>query len=103
MTRGKRSRRIPTPATHVFTLYVADIKPVSRRALTNIHAFGRDHLHGRYEVNVIDIAKHPATALADDVVVIPTLIKSWPLPRQMFVGDLSDTGVLLTRLAVGCP
>lgn len=87
----------PTP--HVFTLYVAGLKPASRRAVENLRTLCRDHLHGRSRVTIIDLAEKPEAARDDDVVAIPTLVKSWPLPRQIFVGDLSQTDLVLSRLA----
>ena len=83
---------------HVFTLYVADIKPASRRAVINLRSFCNDHLPGRCQVQVVDIGEFPQVAREENIVAVPTLIKSWPLPRQIFVGDLSDTAMLLSRL-----
>lgn len=96
-----RDRKHPSglgATPHVFTLYVAGIKPASRRAVENLRALCRDHLHGGTRVTIIDLAENPQAAHDDDVVAIPTLVKSWPLPRQIFVGDLSQTDLLLSRL-----
>lgn len=101
MTRNRRTTPLPVVPAHVFTLYVAGFKPASRRAVVNLQSFCKDHLPGRYRLHIVDISENPGEAREDNVVAVPTLIKSWPLPRQIFVGDLSNTPVLLSRLALG--
>ena len=45
----------------------------------------------------MNVLEHPKRALADGIIVTPTLLKLSPLPIQRMVGDLSDrTQVLLT-------
>jgi circadian clock protein KaiB len=88
---------------HVFVLYVSGIKPSSRRAMVNLQAFCQRYLPGKHKVSIIDLSEQPRAACDDDIVVIPTLIRSWPLPRQIFVGDLSQTATLLSRLSLEAP
>jgi circadian clock protein KaiB len=45
------------------------------------------------------VLKYPRRALADGVVVTPTLIRLLPLPVQRVVGDLSDTSQVLSTLS----
>jgi len=63
---------------------------LSRRAILNINAICKEHLQGRYVLQVIDIYQKPALAKAAQIVAAPTLIKSLPLPLRRIIGDLSD-------------
>jgi circadian clock protein KaiB len=81
-------------------LYVAGRAPNSVRAIANIMAIC-DPRHGsiQYALEIVDVLKEPRRALADGVVVTPTLIRVSPLPVQRIVGDLSDTGQVLLTLS----
>ena len=56
------------------------------------------HLAGRHTIEVIDLLAQPARASADGIIAVPTLVRSSPLPRRKFIGDLSDTGRILHGL-----
>ncbi len=45
--------------------------------------------------NLLD---HPARALADGIIVTPTLLKLLPLPVQRLIGNLSDRKQVLVTL-----
>ena len=53
----------------------------------------------RCDLEIVDLLAQPLRALADGVVVTPTLIKFLPLPVQRIVGNLSDTSQVLLALA----
>jgi len=75
----------------VLKLYVAGATPRSRQALENIQHFCANYLKGNCSIEVIDIRQHPERAKQDQIVAIPTLIRTYPLPIQKLVGCLSDT------------
>lgn len=81
-----------------FRLYIAGPTSQSARALLNIRKLCELHLKGRYELEVIDICETPARASSEQIVAVPTLLKSHPLPPQRFVGDLADSAKILSRL-----
>jgi circadian clock protein KaiB len=91
---------IPRSAPHVFTLYVAGLKPASRRAAVNLRSFCERNLKGKYRITIVDIMDRPQAARTENIVAVPTLVKSWPLPRQVFIGDLSRGNELLSRLDI---
>jgi circadian clock protein KaiB len=74
----------------VLRLYVTGATLLSRRAILNINAICKQHLQGRYDLEVIDIYQKPALAKGEQIVAAPTLIKSLPLPMRRIIGDLSD-------------
>ena len=43
--------------------------------------------------------KHPKRALADRLIVTPTLLKLSPLPAMRLIGSLSDSAQVLLALA----
>lgn len=82
----------------LFRLYVAARLPNSQRALANLTEFCRQHLADRHRIEVVDVFESPERALADNVLLTPTLVVVAPLPTRTIVGDLSDAGVLLQVL-----
>ena len=95
-----------TPATaadagcYRLSLYVTNASPRSARAIVNLRRICELHLAGRYELEVIDIALHPALARSRQLVAAPTLIRQQPLPERRFVGDMSDPERLLRALVL---
>jgi circadian clock protein KaiB len=57
-------------------------------------------LAGHYELEVVDIYKEPRRAAVDQIVAIPTLIKSAPGLVRRMIGDMSQTAVLRLGLEV---
>lgn len=82
-------------------LYVAGNAPNSVRAIANARAACDAHFASAYELEIVDMLKEPRRALADGILVTPTLLKLLPLPVQRVIGNLSDTRQLL--LTLGAP
>jgi circadian clock protein KaiB len=83
---------------YILRLYVTGITPNSLKAIENIRTICRDHLQGRFELEVIDIYKRPDLAREAGIIAAPTLIKKLPLPLRRFIGDLSDAEKILAGL-----
>ena len=79
-------------------LYVAGNAPNSVQAIANVRAICEEHFAG-YDLEIVNLLKYPARALADGVVVTPTLLKLAPGPIQRAVGNLSDAKQVLLTLA----
>lgn len=86
------------PARYVLRLYVTGTTPHSRRAIVNIRKICEEHLQGRYDLEVVDIAQHPTLAEGEQIIAAPTLIKKRPLPLRRFIGDMSQTDRILLGL-----
>ena len=78
-------------------LYVAGQTPKSIAALANLKKICEAHLAGRYEIEVVDLAKNPDLAQRHQIIAIPTLIRQLPEPLKRIIGDLSN----LERVLVG--
>ena len=90
----------PAKSKVVLRLYIAGSSDRSLRAIQNAKQICDDHLAGTYELEVIDIFQQPKLAKDDQILAVPTLIKKLPLPLRRFIGDLSDTDVVLVGLDV---
>ncbi len=69
-------------------------------ALANLKRLRAERLPQSCEVEIIDLSKHPALARTDDIVALPTLVRTAPLPPRRVLGDLSNTQRVLTGLGV---
>jgi circadian clock protein KaiB len=80
-------------------LYVAGNAPNSLSAIVNVKAICDEHFASGHELEIVDLLEHPQRALADGIIVTPTLLKLSPLPVQRVIGNLSDTNQVLLALA----
>ncbi len=100
-TKTRPRPRTPAPRTPVvwnLRLYVAGQTPKSARAFANLKVLCEEHLKGRYQIEVIDLRKHPQLARGDQIIAIPTLVRRLPRPLRTTVGDLSNSARLLVGL-----
>lgn len=81
-------------------LYVAGASPKSLKAFANLRRLCEEHLAGRYEIEIIDLVQRPQLARSDDIIAIPTLVRSLPVPIRRIIGDLSNTELVLLSLQV---
>ena len=83
-----------------FRLYVAGAAPHSLQAIELVGALCERHLAGRFELEVIDLYERPELARAADIVALPALVREFPLPRRMVIGDFVDEGRVLRALGL---
>jgi circadian clock protein KaiB len=87
-----------TPEQWQLRLYVAGQTPRSVAAFANLKKICEEHLPGRYDIEVVDLVKHPQLAAGDQILAIPTLVRKLPQPLRKIVGDLRDTERALVGL-----
>ncbi|HWZ90055.1 MAG TPA: circadian clock KaiB family protein [Polyangiaceae bacterium] len=87
------------PALLLLRLYIAGNAPNSLSAIANARALCEEHFAARHELEIIDLLEHPKKALADGIIVTPTLLRLRPSPVRRVIGNLSDTGKVLSALA----
>lgn len=85
----------------VLRLYVAGSAPNSTQAIANIEAIRRESLDRACELEIIDVLEHPQRAMAEGILVTPTLLKLHPQPTAQVVGNLSDRTRVLLAIGVG--
>ena len=82
---------------YLLRLYVVDHTPQSALAFRNLQTLCREHLSGRYRLDVIDLGKNPELAKADGILAVPTLVRKMPVPIRKFIGSLTDTARVLVE------
>jgi circadian clock protein KaiB len=81
-------------------LYVAGDSPRSKAALANLRRICEKHIPGRYQIEVIDLLANPRLAKVDQILAVPTLVRSLPTPARRVIGDLSDAERALVALEI---
>jgi circadian clock protein KaiB len=87
-------------------LFVTGSTPRSARAIENMRKICDDNLHGRYDLEVVDVYENPEATRELQIIATPTLVKILPEPLRRIIGDLSDgervlAGLNLTPLKPG--
>jgi circadian clock protein KaiB len=90
--------RKPPDRTWDLELYVIDRTLKSTTAFTNLTRICHEQLDDKCSIRVIDIEKSPQLAKENQIVAIPTLVKTSPLPMRRVIGDLSNTARVLSGL-----
>jgi circadian clock protein KaiB len=85
---------------YVFRFYLADGAPNSVRALANLYALCHKHFPESHRIEIVDVLKEPMRALADAVIVTPTVVKVSPAPAQQIIGNLSEEEEVLRALGL---
>ena len=84
----------------VMRLYIAAGAPNSVKAVANLKAICQKHLQEGFKLEVIDVLEFPLRALADGILVTPSLSKIAPAPGTKIVGNLSDRSNVLWALGI---
>lgn len=84
----------------VMRLYVANNAPNSALAVANLAAICKEYLGDRFKLEIIDVLEHPLRALADGILVTPSLAKILPLPAAKIVGNLDEKSSVLRALGL---
>jgi circadian clock protein KaiB len=58
--------------------------------VANVRAYCEGELDGAYELEIVDLYEHPERAQPANIVVSPTLVRSFPGPVRLLFGDMSD-------------
>jgi len=83
-----------------FRLYVAGDTQNSVQATANLLALCNTHLNKRHTIEIVDVLKDPKRALADGILMTPTLVRLRPAPVRKIVGTLAQTRPVLMALGL---
>jgi circadian clock protein KaiB len=100
MRAKKAKKSAAVTAVVVMRLYIADAAPNSIKAIANLEAICKEHLPGAFKLEIIDVLEFPLRALADGILVTPSLAKLSPSPAAKIVGNLSDRSGVLHALGI---
>lgn len=103
MSRPRHKRKVRgagVTTVVVLRLYIVGGAPNSMLAVANLEAICQEYLKDNYKLEVVDILEHPGRAMAEGVLVTPSLAKLSPLPAANVVGNLSDKTKVLLALGL---
>ena len=86
--------------TYLLKLYILGSNMSSELALRNLKEIIAQETESQFQLEVIDVLKHPQLAEDDKIVAIPTLIKQLPEPFRKIIGDLSNREKVLLGLDI---
>jgi circadian clock protein KaiB len=92
------ARRTPTREVWTLRLYIAGRTEKAEKALANLESICREHLAGKYRIEVVDLLVNPRLARNDQILAVPTLVRRLPPPVKKIIGDLSSTERVLVGL-----
>ena len=104
MTKAPVRKKSRTPrqkkAKYLLRLYVTGTAGKSMRAIQAVRRICEEHLHGLYDLEVVDIYKNLSLARGDQIIAAPTLIRRLPVPLRRLIGDMSDEQRVLVGLDI---
>ena len=83
-----------------FRLFVVGGTQNTAQAVANLNAICRAYLPDRHDVEVVDVLREPKRALADGILMTPTLVRLAPSPVERIIGTLSQTQTVLRALGL---
>ena len=83
-----------------FRLSVAGDAQNSAQAVANLTAICHTYLPDRHDIEIVDVFREPKRALADGILMTPTLVKLTPSPVRRIIGTLSQTQPVLQALGL---
>lgn len=89
-----------TTTVVILRLYIAGGAPNSLQAIANLEAICQEYLKDGHKLEVVDVLEHPRRAMAEGVLVTPSLTKLSPGPAANVVGNLSNKAKVLLALGL---
>lgn len=85
---------------YVLKLFVTGSTTKSLQAIGEVKNLCEENLGGRYTLDVIDAHQEPHLVEKDQIVALPTLLKTLPLPLRRILGSFSEKERVLAVLGV---
>ena len=97
----KTSSNEPSENEKIFLqLFVAGMSERSMQAIENIKRLCDELIQDAFELEIIDLYKHPELAAEHQIIFSPSLIKRFPLPKKTLIGDFSNPAKLIKALGI---
>lgn len=103
MRRKKKPDKSPASTATtalVMRLYVVNSAPNSLLAIANLAAICKEFLKDNFKLEIVDVIEQPLRALADGILVTPSLAKLSPAPVANIVGNLGDKSGVMRALGI---
>jgi circadian clock protein KaiB len=99
MGKSKKKEML-TEGKLILKLYVSGMSPKSMEAIENINRLCAEYPEDSFDLEIIDLYKHPELAAEQQIVFSPSLIKRLPLPKKTLVGTFSDKDKVIKGLGI---
>jgi circadian clock protein KaiB len=83
---------------YILRLYIAGRSQLSQQAIARVDDICKNHLAGKYALEVIDVLERPDMAEQDKIMATPTLVRELPPPLRKIIGNLSEQEKVLLGL-----
>lgn len=80
-------------------LFVAGSGARSLRSIDRVKRACEKHAPGRYNLSIVDIYLNPEEATRSQIIAVPTLVRCFPQPVRMYVGELGSPTDLGSRFS----
>ena len=85
---------------YILRLFVTGAAVNSQRAVVNLKEICEKYIKDDYSLEIIDVYQQKQIAEREQLLALPLLIKSYPLPEKRMIGDMSDTEKVLKGLGI---
>jgi circadian clock protein KaiB len=85
---------------YVLRLFVAGASVNSTRAISNLRGVCEQYIKDNYTLEIVDVYQHEGLAKQEQIIALPLLIKSFPLPERRLIGDMSNKEKVLKGLGI---
>jgi circadian clock protein KaiB len=85
---------------YVLRLFVTGASFNSVKAISNLTQICETYIQDNYSLEIIDVYQERSVAEREQIIALPLLIKSFPLPERRLIGDMSDTNRVLKGLGI---
>ena len=85
---------------YTLKLFIIGASLNSARAIINIKNICEKHLGRNYDLEIIDVYQQPSKAQDEQLIALPMLVKTLPLPLKRLIGDMSNTVKVLKGLGI---
>ena len=75
---------------YILNLFVTGRTLRSVTTIDSMKSFCNEYLPGRCRLKIIDLYKEPLSAVRNQIIATPALVKEKPLPKRMLIGNLTD-------------
>lgn len=83
-----------------FILYVAGDSARTEFAISALEDICKSYLKEDYRIHVVDLLEKPELARQHQILAVPTVIRTSPLPETKIIGDLSCTDLVVNALGL---
>jgi circadian clock protein KaiB len=83
-----KKKSVTRSQAYRITLYIAGDTPRSQAAIRNLKKLCAEQIPGKFELKIIDAAKHPELAIKNNLLALPMVVRTLPAPIRKMVGDL---------------